>query len=547
VRRLVTWLAGENNGQPQVTPVEQTPVRLDRTERRQLDGIRRFGTVGSLLMACGGLGAGASPVINPLPGVPILGLFPRIPTVAIASAFTGMVMVVLAWLWLGRLVWPGRPRVLSRAQMDRTLVMWTVPLILVPPMFSQDVYSYLAQSAVIQHGGDPYTNGAANTLGPDNPLAQNVPTIWRSTPSPYGPLFLTVGRLVNSIAGNNVVIGVLLERLLMLVGLGLIVWALPRLARRFGIPPISAIWLGAANPLVLFHLVVGVHNEALAIGLMMAGMVVALNWLPMVEPGERIPPLGRHELLGIIAGSTLITLGAGIKILALVALGFLGVIIARRWGGTITHLVKTAAAMAVVAVVVTTAITLASGLGWGWMSTLNGGTIVLSWLSPVTLTGMAASALGIVLQLGNHTNAIVGTVRALGWLAFAATSAVVLWRSFRGRYSAMYGLGLVLIAFVVLGPVVQPWYLLWPIIPLSTAVASPKFRLWATVACALVAIITPPTGTGFDGRVFVLPQSIAAALVLSLLLLLLVRGQLPAREPRGSAAAVRTVTTEPTA
>ncbi len=178
-------------------------------------------------------------MINPLPGVPMLGLFPRIPTVAIASAFTGMAMLVLAWLWLGRFTWPGRPRLLSRAQMDRTLVMWTVPLVLVPPMFSQDVYSYLAQSWAVDKGLDPYTSGAAAGLGPDDVLAQNVPTIWRDTPSPYGPLFLTLGRLVTSISGTNVVIGVLLERVLMLIGLGLIVWALPRLARRFGVPPIG--------------------------------------------------------------------------------------------------------------------------------------------------------------------------------------------------------------------------------------------------------------------------------------------------------------------
>ncbi|MBV8931045.1 MAG: polyprenol phosphomannose-dependent alpha 1,6 mannosyltransferase MptB, partial [Kutzneria sp.] len=285
MRRVATRLAGRQ-GPPPAAFVEQTPVRLDATERRQLDRIRRFGTIGSLLLACGGLGAGASPVINPMSGVPILGLFPRIPTVAIACAFAGMAMLVLAWLWLGRLVWPGRPRVLSRAQMDRTLVMWTVPLILVPPMFSQDVYSYLAQSAAIAAGHDPYTVGAAAALGPDDPLARSVPTIWRETPSPYGPLFLTVGRLVHAIAGTNIVVGVLLERLLMLAGLALMVWSLPRLARRFGVPPISAIWLGAANPLVIFHLVVGVHNEALAIGLMLAGFVIALRRLPVVPPGD---------------------------------------------------------------------------------------------------------------------------------------------------------------------------------------------------------------------------------------------------------------------
>ena len=70
--------------------------------------IRRFGTVGALLLAAGSLGAGASPVFNPLSTVPVLGLFSRMPTVALACAFAGMAMVVLAWLWLGRFARPGR-------------------------------------------------------------------------------------------------------------------------------------------------------------------------------------------------------------------------------------------------------------------------------------------------------------------------------------------------------------------------------------------------------------------------------------------------------
>jgi alpha-1,6-mannosyltransferase len=543
LRELVTGSVGET-GPPGLVPVEDAPLRLDRVERRQLQVIRRFGTIGSLLLACGGLGAGASPTINPLLDTPVLGIFARIPTVAMASAYSGMLMMVLAWLWLGRLCWPGRPRLLSRAQMDRTLVMWTIPLILVPPMFSQDVYSYLAQSAVVQHGMDPYTVGAAQALGPDNLLARNVPTLWRETPSPYGPLFLTVGRAITGIAGDNIVVGILLERVLALIGLGLIVWALPRLARRFRVPPVSAIWLGAANPLVVFHLVVGVHNEALAIGLMLAGFHIAINHLPRVNPGDPIPPWSRHELLGILAGATLITMGAGVKVLALVALGFVGVMIARRWGGGLPQLLKAAGAMLVVGVGVMTLITVASGLGWGWLKTLNGGTIIYTWLSPVTLVGLGAVGLGILFQLGNHIDATVGVARAIGWVGFAGSGVVLLWQAYRGRLSAMAGLGLFLVWFVVLGPVVQPWYPLWAIIPLATAKASKRFRTWVMVFSVPIALVTPPTGSTFDGRVFLIPTAAVAALILVGLLLLVVRGKLPAREPRGELT-VTPATTEP--
>ncbi|MGH3710215.1 MAG: polyprenol phosphomannose-dependent alpha 1,6 mannosyltransferase MptB, partial [Pseudonocardiaceae bacterium] len=137
-------------------------------DTRQLDTVRRFGTVGALLMSLGSLGAGTAPVLgNPVVGHLVLGLFTRMPTASLAVAYAGMVMVVLAWLWLGALVAPGRARLISRAQLDRTMMMWAVPLLVAPPMFSRDVYSYLAQSAMVNRGLDPYVLGPAAALGVD--------------------------------------------------------------------------------------------------------------------------------------------------------------------------------------------------------------------------------------------------------------------------------------------------------------------------------------------------------------------------------------------
>ena len=160
---------------------------------------------------------------------------------------------------------------LTRSQLDRTLLLWILPLCVAPPMFSKDVYSYLAQSEITARGLDPYQVGPAGALGVDNVLTRTVPNIWRDTPAPYGPLFLWIGRGITWLTGENIVSGIFLHRILALAGIALIVWALPRLARRCGVAAVSALWLGAANPLLLFHLVAGIHNEAMMIGLMLAG------------------------------------------------------------------------------------------------------------------------------------------------------------------------------------------------------------------------------------------------------------------------------------
>lgn len=503
----------------------ETGGPLGATERSRLRVIRLFGACGSLFMAFGALGAGAEPVYNPILDIPVLNLFPRMPTVALASVYTGMAMVVVAWLWLGRYARPGRARLVSKAQLARTLVMWAVPLALVPPLFSRDVYSYLAQCKITGLGMDPYTLGPAQALGVADPLVRGIPNIWRDTPAPYGPFFLSICRGVPGVTGNHVVLGILLERVLELVGVALIVWALPRLARRFGVHPVSAFWLGAANPLVLWHLISGSHNEALMIGLMLAGFEIAMLRLRRHHPPGPAPPLGRAELGCFAAGVAVVCLGACVKITAAPALGFLGVLLARRLGGRLRHLAAAIAVMAVLAGVVICGMSLGSGLGFGWAAALSTPAIVKSWMAPTTALALLASGLGIVLGLGNHADAVISTSRLFGTIGYILLSLKLLWDAFRGRMQPMIGLGLCLGVIVVLGATVQPWYLLWAAIPLAAGAGNSRFRTIAAIVSALVAMFVPPTGSTFDGHVFVLPEAITAAGVVVVLALLLVRAR----------------------
>jgi alpha-1,6-mannosyltransferase len=507
----------------------EAPGELNSVERRSLDAVRRFGTVGALLLALGSLGAAAMPVYNPLTELRLLGLMSRMPTAALACVVTGMAMIVLAWLWLGRFVRPGRERLISRAQLDRTLVMWVLPVALVPPMFSKDVYSYLAQSKIGALGLDPYVLGPAQALGVDDPLTRSVPNIWRDTPAPYGPLFLWVGRGITWVAGDHVLSGALLQRVLALGGVAMIVWALPRLARRFGVQPVSALWLGAANPLMIFHLIIGAHNEALMIGLMLAGIEMALRRLPVVNPGDPIPPLTSGELVYLLAGATVITLGAMVKISALPALGFLGVMVARRWGARPRDLLRSALLMSGLAAAVIVIVSLGTGLGFGWTGALGTPGLIKSWLSPMTALGFMGGGLSVLLGLGNHTESTISLMRLFGEVLSVVICVRLLWSAFKGRIHPIVGLGLCLGAVVALGPTVQPWYLLWAVVPLAAAVGASRFRTIAAATSACVAMVIPPNGATFDGRAFVLPQAYLAAAIVVALVVFLARKRLPLR------------------
>jgi alpha-1,6-mannosyltransferase len=514
-------VAGKVRGVGAPQPAPKAPVGtpsagtgLDPSEVGQLDTVRRFGTVGALFMGLGSLGAATAPVLgNPVVGRPVLGLFNRMPTASLAVAYTGIAMVVLAWLWLGALSAPGRARLISRAQLDRTMLMWAVPLLVAPPMFSRDVYSYLAQSAMANRGLDPYVLGPADALGVDHPLVRGIPTIWRNTPAPYGPLFLTLGRPIDWIAGDDVVLGVLLHRILVVAGLVMIVWSLPRLARRVGVSPVFALWLGAANPLVLFHLVSGVHNEALMIGLMLVGLELALR-------SSAIGP-------ALLGGTAVIAAAAQVKVPAALALGFVTVWLARHRGGRPRDLVAAVALVGGVTAATTVAIGLGSGLGFGWTGALGTPNAVRSWMSAATDLGRLAGWIGSRLGLGDHTSSVLVLARAAGLVAAVVVCLLLLWRCWRGRVEPLAGLGVGLGAVVLLGPVVHPWYLLWAAIPLAASATQPAFRTIATVASAILAVLVAPTGSDFLFRTWVLPAAIAAAAVTVVVPLLLVRGRTP--------------------
>jgi alpha-1,6-mannosyltransferase len=506
-------------GVTQVPSVTTGPAGLNQHEAGQLDTVRRFGTVGALLMALGSLGAGTAPVLgNPVVGRPVIGLFTRMPTASLAIAYTGVFMVVLAWLWLGALAAPGRVRLISRAQLDRTVIMWVVPLMVAPPMFSRDVYSYLAQSAMADRGLDPYRLGPAEALGVDHPLVRGIPTIWRNTPAPYGPLFLALGRPIDWIAGDDVVLGTLLHRTLAVAGLVMIVWALPRLARRAGVSPVFALWLGVANPLVLFHLVSGAHNEALMIGLMLIGLELVL----------RQPAVGRPAVSATLLGGTvLIAAAAQVKIPAALALGFVTAWLARHRGGRPRDLMSAAALVGGVAVATTVAIGLGTGLGFGWTGALGTPNAVRSWMSAATELGMLAGWIGSVLGLGDHTTSVLMLARGIGLGAAGGVCLLLLWHCWRGRVEPLAGLGVGLGAVVLLGPVVHPWYLLWAAIPLAASATHPAFRTTATAASVLLAVVVAPTGSDFLFRAWVVPTAIVAAAVTLVVPLLLVRGRTP--------------------
>jgi alpha-1,6-mannosyltransferase len=365
----------------------------------------------------------------------------------------------------------------------------------------------------------------------------SVPNLWRETPAPYGPLFLWIGQGISALTGENIVEAVLCHRLVVLVGVGLIVWATPRLARRCGVAEVSALWLGPCNPLLFMHLVAGIHNEALMLGLMLAGTEFALRGIdaaqpllprPLEWPGSRAEWHRWQPMAMLVLGAVLITMSSQVKLPSLLALGFVAMALAWRWGGTVKAFVLSCTSLGTISLAVMAAIGWASGLGFGWLFTLGTANVVRSWMSPPTLLALGTGQVGILLGLGDHTTAVLGLTRAIGVFMISILVSWLLFAVLRGRLHPVGGLGVALGGTVLLFPVVQPWYLLWAIIPLAAWATRPGFR-GATIAITLIVGIFGPTANGDRFTLFQIVMATLASTVIVLLLIGLTYRRLPWR------------------
>src|SRR5699024_6639990 len=139
---------------------------------------------------------------------------------------------------------------------------------------SRDVYSYLMQGAMVRDGFDPYTEGPAVNPGP---FLLEVSQDWRNTTTPYGPLHLWMGEGVTRLVGDTVTVGVFVSKVISGLGFAAIAWSTPLIARELGGDPTLALWLGVADPVMILHLIGGMHNESTMVALVSVGPLLCLH------------------------------------------------------------------------------------------------------------------------------------------------------------------------------------------------------------------------------------------------------------------------------
>ena len=387
---------------------------------------------------------------------------------SLAAVYGGLFLFMRVW-WAMTRLYHRRQGVAYRTMLG-VFALWSLPVLVIAPLFSRDAYSYAAQGEMVSHHMNPYLYGPFE-LG-NNAYTAPVDPLWGNAPAPYGPMFLQLDGFFAKVTFHNELATIVLLRLLALVGVLLIAASVPRLARLYHRDTAELFTLMVLNPVTIFHLIGGAHNDALMLGLLVAGITLAKEKRP-------------------IWGIVLCALATAVK--APAALGIL--YIGWSWLGSrvpVKDRIRPIVTAGLIGLGVLGFFSLVSGLGWGWISILGTPGVVRSWASPTTGLAFAVTGVAHLLHVGLGVSGVLSVTRFLGLMGAVVSAIWLLLNS--DRIGTLRALGLTLLLFVLLGPVVQPWYLSWGLILLAP-VALGQLRSLVIGLSMVTAFIELPGGT----------------------------------------------------
>ncbi len=386
---------------------------------------------------------------------------------ALVAVYGGLLLLMRVWYGLIRTVAqvPGIPV----RKLVAVAALWTVPLLIAPPLFSRDVYSYAAQGELMSHHISPYEYGVG-VMG-STPMVRLVDPLWINTPAPYGPLFMEVDGLLTDVAGHHVLPDVVLLRLLEVLGVGLIALAVPMLARSFGRDPAYVFTLAVLNPVTTLHLIGGAHNDALMLGLLAVGLALSKRG---------------HPVWGIVMCS----LAAAVKVPAAIGIVYIG----WEWMGPglpIRQRIRPLVTAGLIATAVMGFLSLVTGLGWSWVLNLATPGTVRSWVAPATGAGELLTWLAHLAHVGVAEQLVLSVTRVL---CLTAAAVIGVWLLVNvERFGTLRAMGFTMLAVVALSPVVQPWYLSWGLVLLAP-VATVRIRTLIVGFSVVSAFLGLPGG-----------------------------------------------------
>jgi alpha-1,6-mannosyltransferase len=315
----------------------------------------------------------------------------------------------------------------------QTVLVVTLALLVVAvsywPRDSGDIWSYAAYGRMsARYGVSPYLHTPSEF--PDDPAAQRVRPIWQDTASVYGPLWNQISAGVVGVTKTHVQSTRVAFQSLAALSVFLSVLLI---ARRTRDP--AAVALIGLNPLIVYDVVNGGHNDALVGLALLVGVLLATR---------------EHFALAALA----IALGALVKVVALLGLAALVVWIWRKRGPRPALIASTVAGG-------TVGVAYALSGGLDALTPLRDARLHISrnsiWLLSDPDGRSNLFGLGRVYQYSDH---YLHTAATLSTVAVLVLAAVLVAGRLRDNTPTLV-VGSALVAYLLAATYVLPWYTAW--------------------------------------------------------------------------------------
>lgn len=345
----------------------------------------------------------------------------------------------LAWLtraWILTHPFVDDPQRIKPRTLAKLLSMWCAPLLFSFPILSRDVYSYLAQGRILHADKSPYHEGISALPGW---FEGGSDGLWAQSPSPYGPFFLVLSRIIYFISNGVPEIGVGLLRLTAVAGVIGCFYFTAKLAAKMGQNPLWANWAIVGNPLFLLTMIGGAHNDALMIAGVFSAFALAYD---------------RRPILSTLA----LAIAVSVKPIVLLVLPFVGLILLGR-NQSLRARCLVWLKVFVYCLFWLTIIGAVTNLWFGWLPAMFTAGDAAFPYAPVGLIGwLLAMLVGLFGGPMGLTQDIVVLVFQIISLFLVACLALAKDISRPVRLAAW-----ALSAVILLAPIIQPWYILWMI------------------------------------------------------------------------------------
>jgi len=138
-------------------------------------------------------------------------------------------------------------------------------------------------------------------------------------------------------------------------------------------------------------------------------------------------------------------------------------------------------------------LSLAAGVGLGWLTALAGSVKIINWLTvPTAVANLTNSIGGLFFPVNFY--AVLEVARIVGIAIIAIALPLLWWRYRHTDREALIGTALVMCVVVLFVPAALPWYYTWP---LAVAAALVQTRPWIALIAGLstwITVIWKPDG-----------------------------------------------------